>query len=329
MSSLRWRMWSALPLLGALAGVAGCGESGSTKAPEAVEGTAQALSQESQGAPGHEVEGPLGSRARPPFARPGPGGPELLLVAALHELELTKAQTAAIRGALDTALADRREHGPRDRAPFTALAAGVRAGTIDAPSVLAKVGGESRGAEEPGAAVAGALQTLHATLTKEQRRALMDAVAKRMEEHGALRGPRGGHVGHEGPLGQLLEGLHLTDRQRAAIDRALEPTTADHEAMKKRFEALHAEMRARIEGFAADAFDAKAFVAFPEGADAVGPWQHIERMVKDLAVVVPVLEPAQREALAALLEKGPPAPMGHPGEPPGLRKHSPRSTPAR
>ena len=72
------------------------------------------------------------------------------------------------------------------------------------------------------------------------------------------------------------------------------------------------EMRARLETFAADAFDAEAFVAAPVNAPQGGPMHPMARMVSDLAVIVPILEPAQRETLAGLLEKGPP--MGAPGD---------------
>jgi hypothetical protein len=65
-------------------------------------------------------------------------------------------------------------------------------------------------------------------------------------------------------------------------------------------------MRARLESFAADSFDAQAFVAPPADAPQGRPMQPLARMVNELAVVVPLLEPAQREALAALLEKGSP-----------------------
>jgi len=71
-------------------------------------------------------------------------------------------------------------------------------------------------------------------------------------------------------------------------------------------------MNARLESFASDSFDAKAFVAPPAGAPQGGAMHPLARMVNELAVVVPLLDPAQREALAAQLEKGPP--MGRPGD---------------
>ena len=181
-----------------------------------------------------------------------------------------------------------------------------------------------------------ALQTLHTTLTKEQRRMLVDSMTARMAEHGpppgASRpgkgergpegargpgrdhGPGGERSGKGGPLGHMLDGLALTDTQRTSIDTALaaqRPAAIDHEAMKKGFEAMRTEMRARLESFAADSFDAQAFVAPPAGAPQGGPMQPLARMVNELAVVVPLLEPAQRETLAALLEKGPPGGREH------------------
>lgn len=338
-SSRRSRMWGALALVGALALGVGCvAETGS--APEPTEGSSQALAQGSQGADGKE--GPAGPHAG--RRHPGPGGPEVLLFAALHELDLTDAQEAAIQGALDKAAPGPRERGPREGAPLGALAAGVRAGKIDAPAVLAKVGSPNKGAEERMAAVAGAIQTLHATLTEEQRRELVDVLEERAAEHGPAgrrddRRPAGPPPGEEGeagpeaarPLAHLLRGLELTDAQREEVGRALEaqrPTTAQREAMRERMEAVHEEMRARLEAFAGASFDAKAFLAPPAGADARGPagMAHpLERLVKDLAVVVPILEPAQREALAALLEKAPPM-----GPPPGARGPGPRGgAPAR
>ena len=71
-------------------------------------------------------------------------------------------------------------------------------------------------------------------------------------------------------------------------------------------------MKAKMETFATDSFDAKAFVAPPADAPRGAMMHPIARMVNELAVVVPLLTPAQRETLAAQLEKGPQ--MGRPGE---------------
>lgn len=317
MSFRRWSVVFVLPFAGALAGLSGCSaETGSAKSTDPTEEAAQPL----------DTEGPGDARGHRPH---GPGGPEHLLMAALDELDLTAAQKTTIQAAMDKlAPPGPKDRGPRDSSAFTALSAGVRAGKIDSAAVLAGIGAPDRGPESRSAEVASALQTLHATLTKEQRRALIDGMAKRMAEHGPPpgapppdmadrdrgrgRGPGPGPEG--GPLGHMLSGLSLTDAQRTSIDSALaaqRPAAVDHEAMKKQFEARGAEMRARLESFAADTFDAKAFVTPPADAPAGRPMHPLARMVNELAVVVPILEPAQRETLAALLEKGPP--MGPPG----------------
>jgi Spy/CpxP family protein refolding chaperone len=343
---------SALALGGLIAGVAACSaESGASEAREPNEAAQAPLSAE--GKMGRERGGPGGKHG---FGGPGHGGPDHLLRAALNELELTDAQKTAIEGALSKAAPGRpNERGPKDSAAFVELAAGVRAGKIDSASVLAKIDGDLRGGEGPGAAMAEGIQTLHATLTKEQRRALVDIVKKRMEEHGTpgmradmdgdrgpgrgrpdkdgARGPEGarGDMPRGGPLGFMLHSLNLTDAQRESVEKALaaqRPAAPDEAAMKKNHDAFRTEMSARLEAFAADSFDAKAFVAPPAGAEGFGPKQHMERMVKDLAVVVPLLDPAQRETLAAQLEKGPPAHPGHPGEHEGARGHGPKGAPS-
>src|SRR6185503_10222012 len=91
MSSRRNRMLCALSLMSALVGVSACAaDDGSGKTPETAEGTAQAISKES-------AEGDRAEHA----GRPHPGGPEFLLVAALHELDLSDAQKSTIEGALE------------------------------------------------------------------------------------------------------------------------------------------------------------------------------------------------------------------------------------
>lgn len=254
----------------------------------------------------------------------GPGGPEMLLFAALHELDLTAEQKTTLQAALEKVKA---HHPQGAKNPMAALAAGVRAGKID--TTLPQPPPD---AEEHRAVVADALDTLHKTLSREQRRSLVDGIEKKMAEHGPPehRGPKHdkgerhgepgaeghGHRGPMGPLGGMLRDLELTEQQHAAIKQALEaqrPSAPDRDAMQKRHEAMVTAMRARLESFASDSFDAKAFTSPPEGADRHHPAEH---MLKTLAVVVPILEPAQREKLAANLEKGPPGP--------GRRGHHPR-----
>jgi Spy/CpxP family protein refolding chaperone len=324
MSSRAFRLWSVLPVLGALVGVSACaGEDGASNA-EAPAETAQELSAERDHAKPGAERGHRGHH----------GGPEMLLRVALHELDLSDAQEATIRGALEQLAAAKGDKGAGHDAVFAELARGVRAGKVDEAAVLAKAGGTEPGADAHEAAAASALQTLHATLTKEQRRALVTEIASHPgkggrphgRDHGPGapgspegkdgerrgRGPRGdkggpGFGGH-GPLGFMLRDVDLTDAQREAIGRALEaqkPTAADHQSKEKQFEAARAEMQAKLETFAADGFDAKAFVARPAMPEGFGPKEHLQRLTRTVASIVPILEPAQREQLAVNLEKGP------------------------
>ncbi|WP_437983231.1 Spy/CpxP family protein refolding chaperone [Sorangium sp. So ce117] len=337
-----WRLGGILPLVGALVGAAGCtAETGQGNTSPSDEAAEAALAKGPPGAGG--PRGGFGGH------RGGPRGPEHLLRAALHELDLSDAQEATIEGALE-GLRDGAKERPKDGAVFAALAEGVRAGKIDRAAIEAKLPDAGRAAEERRARVAGALSTLHATLTKEQRRQLVDVIAAKMDERGE-RGPRGGehHRGDRGgmggpgmrgdrggmggpgmrggPLGYLLAGLDLRDEQRAQIDKALEaarPGDADRVGRKEDHAARRAEMRARLETFAADRFDANAFLPQPPAGEKMGPRAHLDRMVGALAAIVPILDEAQRNALAERIEKGPAAgrpERGERGPGPGRHRH--------
>jgi Spy/CpxP family protein refolding chaperone len=121
----------------------------------------------------------------------------------------------------------------------------------------------------------------------------------------------------------LLQDLDLTDAQKEQIrtklqaNRPAPPSEADREAMKTKFEAMRAEHKARLESFTKDTFDANAFLAKPANAPEPGKGMKgmHEHMLNELAAITEVLTPAQREKLAAKIEKGP----EHKGPPPGAR----------
>lgn len=291
------------------------------------------------------------------------GGPTMLLHTALNEkdLELTEEQKSTIEAAITKAEPEDAEptKAPAD-SPFAVLVEEIRAGKVDPAAVVAKMTPDAAANPRHAAAVE-ALQTLHKTLTKEQRRKLVDQVEKQREEWGKRgeRGERRERGKHEdknpqapggenskntdphqkrdhergkhedkkpqrgpmdgkgpqlrsdkglGPMGFLLQDLELTDTQQDAIKKALAAQKPEAgakpnaEAMKKHFEEMQATMKTRLESFASDNFDAKAFLSPPEGMESKGK-QMMEQMAKNLAAIVPILEPAQREKLAASLEK--------------------------
>lgn len=262
-----------------------------------------------------------GKPASGPMRGPMMGGPGMLIFTALHEdsLKLTDAQRTTIQAAADTL----KPKGPPPGAEAhgKALAAAVRAGKIDTATLakpdIAVIEGEHK------TALVNALNTLHKTLTKEQRVALVAAIESHKGKHGHMgdgEGPKGEHEGmkhHKGGEGHafgpmhMLKDLDLTADQQAAIEKELQankpakPTEAEREAMKAQHEAFKKELDARLQTFAADDFDANAYVAPIANGPKMGA--HGDRFVADLAAIVPLLTPAQREKLAAKLEKGPAA----------------------
>jgi Spy/CpxP family protein refolding chaperone len=307
---------STVSIFGLLVTLAGCSAESSTASSAGTSDTARAQTSASlsQSADGRHMHGPHGHP-----------GPDFLLFAALHEpINLTAEQKATIEGAI---AANKPAAPAFDKSKVAALAAGIRAGNVDVSAVKAP-NDDAKAARQ--AASAKALATLHATLTPDQRKALVDALAKRAAEHGAkmddrdgprrehAEGPHHGAMGPMGPMGGLLEGLDLTKAQEEAIRTKLEaqrpaaPTDAEREAMKKQHEAFRAEMAAKLQTFATDSFDAAAFVA-PPANSMKGPRDHADRFAADLAIITSVLEPAQREKLAARIEAGPPAHGDHGG----------------
>jgi hypothetical protein len=296
MKSLRASMM--IPLFGLLATLAACSGQAQT------DGTAQT----------NNAVANASQSDKHAFGRPMMGGPGMLVFAALHEpsLELTDAQRTTIQAAADSIAPKGPPAGAQAHA--SALAAAVRAGKVDVATLSPKM--EIAPSEEHKTALVKALTTVHQTLTKEQRVALVAAVAKHQGKHGD--GPKGEGPKHEGmkheggahfgPM-RMLEGLDLTKDQEAAIQKELEankpakPTEAEREAMKAQHEAMKKELDARLQTFASDTFDANAFVAPIANAPKAAP--HGDRFVADLAAIVPLLTPAQREKLATKLEKGP------------------------
>lgn len=293
--------------------------------------TLAACSGESTGNAGAESASSAQTKAvaddgRPGAGRPhhGPGGPGMLLFAALHEdIKLTPEQKAK----LESLVASNRPEPPAvDKTRTSQLASAVRSGKIDAATLQPPKEAMESAHKEHAAKLATSLTTLHDTLSKEQRVALVDAVKAKAASHGPWKGKEGkegrpphaeGHgPGAMGPMAHLLGGLDLTDAQKEQIKTKLEanrpapPSDADREAMKAKFESMKKDMEAKLESFKADAFDANAFVTPPAGLDK--PQGHADRMATDLQIVVSVLDQAQREKLAAKIEQGPPArPMRH------------------
>ncbi|MEO8876894.1 MAG: hypothetical protein ABI461_14970, partial [Polyangiaceae bacterium] len=295
---------SSFGVLALLATLAGC--------------AAQTTSAESATPSQESVATAAAVQGRGPQFRAGPEGH--LLAAALREpsINLTTAQRSTIEGALQSM---EPKGPPADmQARMTSLAAQVRTGNID---TTAKSGPSDTDRAARLVVDAKALETLHSTLTVNQRTALVAAVSKGGEhgergEHGKHRGQRpegkdsngprehaGKGHGDHGRMDRLVGDLDLTQAQKDAIHTKMEankPSDADREAMKAKMQSFHAAKQAKLQTFASDSFDATAFVTPP--ADALNKGRE-DHMAKKLSVIVSVLDAAQREKLAAKLEQGP------------------------
>lgn len=261
-----------------------------------------------------------------PHARPGRRG-HPLLAAALKEINLSAEQRQKIEAAMNGLHADK-EKGEQMKAFHKALADDIRAGKVDEATLKAKSGDMEKAHAEHRAAVVKAVETLHATLTPEQRTQLVTILKERMQKHAEAAGKHGPgkhekrekkdgkhHAHRGGPMMFMLHGLELRDDQKKAIEAAMPPKPdADDKAAK--FEGHRAKMDAALEAFKGDKFDGAAVLPEQDRKHAMA-----ERFVKMLQVVVPILDAEQRAELAERIEEGPR--MGRHGGKHGKHGHGP------
>ena len=237
---------------------------------------------------------PASAASVSPHEMHGPPGPDRLLLVALNRLDLTADQRTKIEAAAHTIAP-----AMPDRHLFAEVAAAVRAGKIDEAHVLASLDAAGSPADRSASVVA-AIDTLHATLTATQRRALVDMIAQHIDEHEAATAP-------DHKLEHILGKLNLRDDQRASIDKIVAAQLGgDGDAdIHARMAAFHSGLRAKLDTFADDRFDAAAFAQSFAGAPT-GMRDHIQHTLHALAAILPVLDATQRETLATVIEAGPP-----------------------
>ncbi|HZO13394.1 MAG TPA: hypothetical protein VFB62_09040 [Polyangiaceae bacterium] len=248
-------------------------------------------------------EGPIEERSQPleegakeqapppPHAkRGGPhGGPAMLLHVALRELELSKEQRTEIEGQLK-ALEVRPKVDRDDKRE--ALADAVRSGSVDASKFE-----DDAPMKEHHARMTAALEKLHATLTPEQRSALVAIVRDREADRPPRRAPEGRRKMEHNPTAGLLRGIEVSDEQRTRIDAALDRAgLSKDDGPAKHFEEMQAKQKALLDAFVGQSFDADALMTAPPKP----------KFVEALAVIVPLLDEGQRAQLAERIEQGPP-----------------------
>lgn len=276
--------------------------------------------------PAEQKEQPLAPKAEAPraaapqgearehFRKRGHHGPGFMLHAALKELDLRPEQAEKIEGLLTELESAHPADSPAHQAFEQALAAGVRAGKLDRAALEPHLAALEKGATEGRKKVHAALNALHRTLDADQRKSLVASLEARGERAGKGRRHFGDEPGcggggqcdgadkhgfgrHHGPGFGMFGDLELTDAQRAKLRSAL----PDRGAMQQEMQRKGEHMKQLAAAFAGEGFDADK-LATDAGKS---PRAHAEARVKHLDALLGVLEPAQREKLAARLESGP------------------------
>lgn len=287
---MKLRGWMSGVVVGLF--VAGCGAAGTSIDEEDVDEVS------AEAALGVDGQGPLAPPPGPPgmmgrHGGPGRGGPFALFGGALHSADLSEAQKQAIADLMK----GMRPKGSREAHAenAAALASAIRDNKVDSEKL--RRGGPSA-PEAMHEKLLTALDKLHGTLTKEQRAALADELALRVED-----GPDEPPPAREGkgPLEHMLAELEVSDAQTKLIKSAL--AKADLNPPEPPTKGQIAEHKAReirlFEAFARDDFKAAGALEAPPKRKHPDPLDVLE-------VVVPLLSVDQRDKLADRIESGPP-----------------------
>jgi Spy/CpxP family protein refolding chaperone len=244
-------------------------------------------------------------------------GASMLFKKALELDDLSETQRSTIEGLRADMKAD---FDPEAHSAFqTELAAQVRAGAIDDGFVDEHVAAMSEKMAARSAKHSAALQTLHSTLTAEQRAALVATAEAKCGAHGdKARGDKArgdkkfrkrSKDGKRGKLAKgkhamFLEGLNLTEEQEAQLHEAraeMKGDRPDREAMKSKRTAMRDKKKAMFAAFATDDFDATAYAKADMSERMAAK---LEKKVEMMRTLVSILDAEQRATLAERIEKG-------------------------
>ncbi len=246
--------------------------------------------------------------------RPPPPGPLMLIDVALREVELTDSQRETLSGLAASGRQTCDAAHESARSIEKKLAVALRVASLDAANVQAEIEALSKKRVTERSDIADALDVLHATLTLEQRQAVVQAVQRNAPPprdsanasgapglhvpppEGAMPPPEGAMPPPGGAPRDPFADLNLTEAQISALEAKLGPRPdpsdrrAEHEKRRGQVEAL-------LAGFAADDFEAAKFVS--NATDADPRREHLERQLRLTQAALEVLDDAQRETLAA------------------------------
>jgi uncharacterized membrane protein len=217
-------------------------------------------------------------------------GPHAWVAAAMEQVSLTPEQrTAFVQLQSDVKTESAPVIAAHDRV-LEAVAASVESGAVDHATLDPLVAAAQAAAVQNRPVFERAADRLHALLTQEQRQALVDALRANLH---ATRGA------HHDPLAKVAEQIGLTSDQVSTIRARVEASrTGDGEGFGDKVEHFR-RMKALADAFVSDSFDAHA-AGIGEHASEVGP-KFAARILSHIDAALPVLTPAQRTALAAVI----------------------------
>jgi Spy/CpxP family protein refolding chaperone len=240
---------------------------------------------------------PSASAAQPPPAHHR-GIAGMFFRAAL-DLELTDEARAAIRSIEDPLRVD---PGSRHEAAAirSDLVASLKAGRLEAAKIQADVVAAAKSIQARHEAQATALAGLHDFLNPEQRKAVAEAVRAPLPSHEHAAAASAGAEWAAHRLERMKSLLVLDADQEKQVGAILARQVPASAALQARQEASKKRLDALAAAFEKDEFDAKKVDL--AAVDGRKPTEPIDREVRYVSELLPVLTPGQRDRLAALME---------------------------
>ena len=250
---------------------------------------------------------------------------QMLLTTALRQDSLTAEQRQAVEKLVTAKKAERKPNRDESRSAFhSTLAQAVRSGKLDTEAVKAHFEKKAAEREARRAAHTEAINTLHSTLTPEQRAAVVADIKARFEKkndsfegrkhrNGNKRGFEKGKPRRHGRHGKgafgMFEGLNFTEAQQqqlAALRTNRKGRFSDKAARNTDRAAARQEMKQcrtdYLESFADEKFDAAARCSKRSNEDRSAK---IPQRLEGFQKMLTILTDEQRSQLAERIEQAP------------------------
>jgi Spy/CpxP family protein refolding chaperone len=218
---------------------------------------------------------------------------------ALRETPLTDAQEPAVEAAIEELRASETDGKVEYSALLSDLVAGIRAGKLDASKIQADLFSVDKAAQAHREREAKASNALHAAMDASSRKALLTVVGTRITAREGARSDVESAEAAKRRVDHMTGDLGLTAAQKKQVAEVI----AKGDPTADEVRALQDETRKRTDAFLR-AFDQEDFDARKLELFAPTRSQHeaVDRDVRFLAVLLPILTPAQRDKLASIRE---------------------------